>query len=164
MNFLTQPEEHIQRLQMTQQVVLSICFLIFRNKANCFRTCFLFLLMILTRHILILFFVTKTTDKIKMYYRLGKLLSPVLLFVSMDCSLPGSSLHGILQARVLEWIAISFSRGSSICHFLLQGIFPTQGLNPGLPHSRQTLQSLSYQGSPYYPLLLLLLLSHVSRV
>ena len=31
----------------------------------------------------------------------------------MDCSLPGSSLHGILQARVLEWGAISFSRGSS---------------------------------------------------
>ena len=47
----------------------------------------------------------------------------------MDCSLPGSSLHGILQARVLEWVAISFSRGSSL----------TQGLNPGLPHSRQTL-------------------------
>ena len=31
----------------------------------------------------------------------------------MDCSLPGSSLQGILQARVLEWVAISFSRGSS---------------------------------------------------
>ena len=31
----------------------------------------------------------------------------------MDCSLPGFSLHGILQARVLEWVAISFSRGSS---------------------------------------------------
>ena len=31
----------------------------------------------------------------------------------MDCSLPGSSIHGIFQARVLEWIAISFSRGSS---------------------------------------------------
>ena len=31
----------------------------------------------------------------------------------MDCSLPGSSLHGILQARVLEWVAISFSTGSS---------------------------------------------------
>ena len=31
----------------------------------------------------------------------------------MDCSLPASSLHGILQARVLEWIAISFSRGST---------------------------------------------------
>ena len=31
----------------------------------------------------------------------------------MDCSLPGSSVHGILQARVLEWVAISLSRGSS---------------------------------------------------
>ena len=47
----------------------------------------------------------------------------------MDCSLPGSSLHGILQARVLEWVAI----------FLLQGIFLTQGSNPALPHFRQTL-------------------------
>jgi len=28
----------------------------------------------------------------------------------MDCSLPGSSVHGILQARVLEWVAVSFSR------------------------------------------------------
>ena len=31
----------------------------------------------------------------------------------MDCSLPGSSIRGILQARILEWVAISFSRGSS---------------------------------------------------
>ena len=31
----------------------------------------------------------------------------------MDCSLPGSSVHGILQARILEWVAMSFSRGSS---------------------------------------------------
>ena len=31
----------------------------------------------------------------------------------MDCSLPGSSVHGILQARILEWVAISFSTGSS---------------------------------------------------
>ena len=31
----------------------------------------------------------------------------------MDCSPPGSFVHGILQARILEWIAISFSRGSS---------------------------------------------------
>ena len=30
-----------------------------------------------------------------------------------DCSLPGSSVHGILQARILEWVAISSSRGSS---------------------------------------------------
>ena len=39
----------------------------------------------------------------------------------MDCSLPGSSVHGILQAKILEWVA----RPS-----LLQGISPTQGLNP----------------------------------
>ena len=32
----------------------------------------------------------------------------------MDCSLPGSSVHGISQARVLEWVAISSSRGSSL--------------------------------------------------
>ena len=31
----------------------------------------------------------------------------------VDCSLVGSSVHGILQARILEWVAISFSRGSS---------------------------------------------------
>ena len=31
----------------------------------------------------------------------------------MDCSLPDSSVHGIFQARVLEWVAISFSKGSS---------------------------------------------------
>ena len=31
----------------------------------------------------------------------------------MDCSLPGSSIHGIFQSRVLEWVAISFSRRSS---------------------------------------------------
>ena len=37
----------------------------------------------------------------------------------MDCSPPGSSVHGILQARLLEWVAISVSRG----------IFPTQESN-----------------------------------
>ena len=31
----------------------------------------------------------------------------------MDCSLPGSSVHGILQAGILEWLAIPFSKGSS---------------------------------------------------
>ena len=34
------------------------------------------------------------------------------------------------------------------CHALLQGIFPTQGLNPGLPHRRWILYRLSHQGSP----------------
>ena len=40
----------------------------------------------------------------------------------MDCSPPDSSVHGILQARILEWV----------CHSSLQGIFPTQGLNLGI--------------------------------
>ena len=35
------------------------------------------------------------------------------LYDPMDCSPPGSAIHGILQARVLEWVAIPFSRGSS---------------------------------------------------
>ena len=55
----------------------------------------------------------------------------------MDCGPPRSSVHGILQARILEWI----------CHFLLQGIFLTLGSNPGLLHCRQILYWLSYKGS-----------------
>ena len=39
--------------------------------------------------------------------------SCLTLCVPMDCSPSGSSLHGILQAIILEWVAISFSRGSS---------------------------------------------------
>ena len=39
--------------------------------------------------------------------------SCLALFDLMDCSLPGSSVHRILQARILEWVAISFSRESS---------------------------------------------------
>ena len=42
------------------------------------------------------------------------LLSHVRLFCNlMDCSLPGFSVHGIFQARILEWVVISYSRGSS---------------------------------------------------
>ena len=50
-------------------------------------------------------------------------------FDLMDSSLLGSAVHGISQARILEWIAIFFSRG----------IFPTKGSNPSLPHCRQAL-------------------------
>ena len=39
--------------------------------------------------------------------------SYLILCDPMDCSPPGFSVHGILQARVLEWVAIPFSRGSS---------------------------------------------------
>ena len=39
--------------------------------------------------------------------------SCLILCDPLDCSLPGSSVRGIFQARILEWVAISFSRGSS---------------------------------------------------
>ena len=48
------------------------------------------------------------------------------------------TVHGFLQARLLEWVDFPFS----------QGIFPTQGLNPGLLHCRQILYQLSHKGSP----------------
>ena len=74
------------------------------------------------------------------------MLSRVRLCDPMDCSLPASSVHGIFQAIVCPW---DFPGNSTEvdCHFLLQGIFPTQGSNPGLPHCRQTLYRLSHQGS-----------------
>ena len=57
---------------------------------------------------------------------------------SMDWSPPACSVHGTFQAR---------NTGVGY-HFLLQGIFPTQGSNLGLLHCRQTLNHLSHQGSP----------------
>ena len=48
------------------------------------------------------------------------------------------TVHGILQARILEWVSLS----------LLQGMFPTQGLNPGLLHCKRILYQLSHKGSP----------------
>ena len=52
------------------------------------------------------------------YYHFHSILDKGCLVVSnslqpMDYRPPGSSVHGILQARILEWVAISFSRGSS---------------------------------------------------
>ena len=54
----------------------------------------------------------------------------------MDCSLPHSSIHGIFQAKVLEWLP--FPSPEDL----------TQGLNLGLPHCRQTLYHLSHLASP----------------
>ena len=62
----------------------------------------------------------------------------------MDCSLPGSSLHGILQVRILEWKKKKKNTGVDF-HSLLQRIFLTQGLNPGLLCCRQPLYCLSYR-------------------
>ena len=56
---------------------------------------------------------------------------------SMDCNPPGSSVHGILQVRILEWIAISVSRGSS--H---SGIEP---MSPALAGGVQQKQTLIYR-------------------
>ena len=59
----------------------------------------------------------------------------------MDCSLPGSSVH-----------ADSPGNNTGVgCHALLLGIFPTQGLNPGLPHCRKILYCPSQQRSPPKP-------------
>ena len=55
--------------------------------------------------------------------------------------------HRLQPARLLcPWDFLGHSTGVD-CHFLLQGIFPTQGSNLGLLHSRQTLYRLSHQGS-----------------
>ena len=103
-----------------------------------------------------------------------------------ECSPPGSSVHGILQVRILPapgdlpnpvikprsplspasqtdslllshwegqcwllhpWDFQGKSSGVS-CHFLLQGIFPIQGSNPGPSYCRQIIYRLSHQGGP----------------
>ena len=56
----------------------------------------------------------------------------------MDWSPPGSSVHGDSPGK---------NTGMG-CHALLQGIFPTQGSNPGLPHCRRILYHLSHQENP----------------
>ena len=64
--------------------------------------------------------------------------SVVSVYDPMDCSPPGSSVHGDSPGK---------NTGVG-CHAPFQGIFPTQGSNPGLSHSRQILYHLSHQGSP----------------
>ena len=54
----------------------------------------------------------------------------------LHCSLPGSSVHGISQARILEWVAVSFSRGS----------------NPHLLHWQADSSPLNHLGSPEFNL------------
>ena len=57
----------------------------------------------------------------------------------VDCSPPGSSVHGD-----------SLGKNTGVgCHALLQGSFPTQRWNPGLPYCRQILYHLSHQKSPF---------------
>ena len=58
----------------------------------------------------------------------------------MDCSLPGSSVHGILQARILEWVAMPSSRD-----------LPGQGLNLHLLHCRKILYCWANGKAPHWP-------------
>ena len=96
----------------------------------------------------------------------------------MDCSLPGSSVLGIFQNRILEWVAVPFSRGSSQSRYqtqvsciemdsspaepsgkpkntgvgslsILRVIFQTQELNRGLLQNRWILYQLNHQGSHF---------------
>ena len=61
----------------------------------------------------------------------------LILCNPMDCRPPGSSVHRILQATTLEWVAMPFSRN-----------LPNPGIDPGSLHCRQLLYHLSYPGSP----------------
>ena len=70
-------------------------------------------------------------------------LSMIRLKVKVDSLRP----HGLLPTRLPHpWDFPGKSAGLD-CHFLLQGIFPTQESNPGLPHCGQTLYHLSQQGA-----------------
>ena len=68
--------------------------------------------------------------------------SPNFLMMTIQtlCDPVDYTVHGILQARILEWVAFPFFRG----------IFPTQGQNPGLLHFRQILYQLSQHGRPSF--------------
>ena len=70
------------------------------------------------------------------------------------CSVVSDSLqlHGLWPSRLLcPWDSPGKNTGVG-CYSLLQGIFPTQGLNPGLLHRRQILYCLSHWGSPKFAL------------
>ena len=66
----------------------------------------------------------------------------------LDCSQAGSSLRGISQARILEWVTISFSRGSS---------WPLEASNPHLLHWQADALLLSHQESEPYIIIVLYL-------
>ena len=68
-------------------------------------------------------------------YKIVKSLSRVRLFVTSQT----------VAYQACPWDSPGKSTGVG-CHFLLQGIFPTQGSNPDFPHCRQTLYRLSHQG------------------
>ena len=83
----------------------------------------------------------------------GSMSDPTLAFESL---LQGESeSHSVISASLRPhglyspWTSPGQNTGVGCCSFL-QGIFPTQGSNPGLMHCRQILHQLSHQGGPYY--------------
>ena len=64
----------------------------------------------------------------------------------IDCSLPGSIIPGIFQARILAWSVLPVPSPENLPN---SGIFLTKGLNLGLRHYRQMLYHLSHQGIVY---------------
>ena len=84
----------------------------------------------------------KPTVKYRHIYEKVKVLvaySCLTLCDPVVCGLPGSSVQGILQARILEWLVIPFSRGLSQPRDQIQVLL----------HCRQFLYHLSHQGSPF---------------
>ena len=80
--------------------------------------------------------------KVKVKWKCKLLSLCLTLCDPMDCSLPSSSIRGFFQARMLEWVAISFSRG----------FFLTEGSNPGLVHGGQVLYHLTERWERAYSL------------
>ena len=72
---------------------------------------------------------------------------------NVSCSVVSDSATVVCQARIREWVAIP----------LLQGIFPTQGLNLSLLHCRQILYPLSLQGCPKNDLIIIVLMLRSCR-
>ena len=84
--------------------------------------------------------------------------SCLILCYPLNSSLPGSSVHGILQARILEWLAVPFSRGNSQSRngtqlsciiggfFVEKAWLPTTVLLPGKSHGRRSLVGCSPWG------------------
>ena len=66
--------------------------------------------------------------------------SCLTLWDPVDCSLPGFSIHGIFQARILEWVTISFS-----------GDLPDPGIKPGSPALEADALTSEPPGKPYSP-------------
>ena len=75
----------------------------------------------------------------------GSLMSQ--LFPSGGQSIGASASASVLPMNIQDWFPLGLNTGVG-CHSLLQGIFPTQGLNPGLLNCRRILYHLSHQRSP----------------